>query len=99
MNATPSETSWPRSDPISRSKSTSGGLNKLDVYRKLGVREVWYWRRGAITPFVLRGETDEEVPASKALTGLDLRELARYLDRPTTSLAIRDYREALRQRT
>src|SRR5262249_46486864 len=24
---------------------TSGRLNKLDVYRKLGVREVWYWRK------------------------------------------------------
>src|SRR5450432_810573 len=32
---------------------TSGGLDKLDVYRKLGVREVWFWRRGRIALFAL----------------------------------------------
>src|SRR5437762_2341085 len=25
---------------------TSGGMNKLSIYRKLGVAEVWIWRRG-----------------------------------------------------
>lgn len=29
---------------------TSGGINKLDVYGALGVREVWFWRKGRITP-------------------------------------------------
>lgn len=75
---------------------TSGGLDELEVYRLLGVREVWYWRRGRITPFALRGESYEELPASEAVAGLDLAELAGYLDRPTTSSAIRDYRDALR---
>ena len=27
---------------------TSGGLNKLLIYRKLGVPEVWFWRRGRL---------------------------------------------------
>ncbi len=31
---------------------TSGGLNKLEVYRRLGVPEVWYWRDGKITVHV-----------------------------------------------
>jgi hypothetical protein len=75
---------------------TSGGLDKLDVYRKLGVGEVWYWRRGRIVPFVLRGESYEERASSEVLAGIDLPELARYLDRPKTSAAIRDYRDALR---
>jgi Uma2 family endonuclease len=75
---------------------TSGGIDKLEVYRKLGVREVWYWRRGSITPYILRGESYAELGTSEALAGIDLDQLARFLDRPTTSAAMRDYRAALR---
>ena len=74
---------------------TSGGLDKLDVYRKLGVREVWIWRKGVLTPWRLSGDTYEQRTTSDALPGLDLVELASFVDRPTTSAAIRAYREAL----
>ena len=77
---------------------TSGGVNKLDIYRKLGVREVWFWRRGRITVHELRGESYEPIPTSSLLKGIDLVELTRYLDRPTASQAIREYRKALQQR-
>ncbi|HEY3805079.1 MAG TPA: Uma2 family endonuclease [Kofleriaceae bacterium] len=77
---------------------TSDGIDKLDVYRKLGVREVWYWRKGKLVPFVLVGKSYVERRASQALPGIDLGELARYLDRPTTSAAIRAYRNALLKR-
>jgi Uma2 family endonuclease len=66
---------------------TSGGLSKLEIYRKLGVREVWFWRKGKITAHVLRGDAYLEAVASEALPGLDLTLLASVLDRPTTSAA------------
>lgn len=75
---------------------TSGGIRKLDVYKKLGVREVWYWRRGRIAVFLLRDADYVEAPKSEALPGIDLDQLASFLDRPTTSAAMRDYRAALR---
>lgn len=78
---------------------TSGGLNKLDIYRKLGVREVWFWRRGALTAHVLVGETYQQRSASEVLVGIDLDQLASFVDRPTTSQAIRDYRSALTRNT
>jgi Uma2 family endonuclease len=74
---------------------TSGGIDKLDVYRKLGVREVWYWENGRIQVYVLRGMTYDAVPSSEALPGIDLNQLVSFLDRPTASQAIRDYRAAL----
>jgi Uma2 family endonuclease len=77
---------------------TSGGLDKLEVYRKLGVREVWYWRKGRILLHALRGERYEPITSSEVLPGIDPAELASFVDRPTTSQAIRDYREALRAR-
>jgi Uma2 family endonuclease len=74
---------------------TSGGINKLDVYRKLRVREVWYCENGRIKVYVLRGVAYEAVRASEALPGIDLEQLVSFLDRPTASQAIRDYRAAL----
>lgn len=74
---------------------TRGGVDKLDIYRKLRVREVWFWRGGRITVHVLRGDAYHESPASEALPGLDLAALTSYLDRPTDSQAIREYRASL----
>jgi Uma2 family endonuclease len=77
---------------------TSGGINKLAIYSRLGVREVWYWRRGRLSAHILRDGAYEEVPESHVLVGIDLAELASYLDRPTASQAIREYRAALKAR-
>ena len=77
---------------------TDGRIDKLDVYRELGVAEVWYWRDSAIEVYLLRGSRYRRAARSKALPGIDLRELASFLDRPTTSRAIRDYRAAVAKR-
>jgi len=45
---------------------------------------------------VLKDETYEQVSASVALPGIDVLELAAFLDRPSTSQALRDYREQIR---
>jgi hypothetical protein len=62
------------------------------------VREVWFWQKGVITPHVLSDSGDAYQPAthSRALPGLVLAQLASFLDRPTTSQAMRAYRDALR---
>ena len=77
---------------------TSGGLNKLDVYRMLGVREVWIWRRGRIQVHVLRGDSYESVAGSEVLPGIDLDQLVSFVSEATTSRAMRAYRGALRTR-
>jgi hypothetical protein len=59
------------------------------------VREVWYWKRGKLTPHVLQGERYREVTSSKVLPGLDLALLVSFLDRPTASQAIRAFVAAL----
>ena len=76
---------------------TSGSISKLEIYRQLGVREVWIWRRGELTPHVLRGEYYEAATESQVLPGIDLRQLASLLSQPTTSAAIRAYRDLIRK--
>jgi Uma2 family endonuclease len=86
----------PRPDVAIEVVWTAGGIDKLDVYRKLRVSEVWIWQDGRILVHVLRGLRYEEVSSSEALSGIDLEQLVSFLDRPTASQAIRDYRAALR---
>lgn len=77
---------------------TSGGVDTLDLYHALDVAEVWFWKKGRIQAFARRVRAYEAVEASECLPGLDLEELANFVDRPTTSQSIRDYREALRRK-
>jgi len=74
---------------------THGRIDKLDIYRLLGVAEVWYWRRGKIQPYVLRGERYVAIDRSEVLPGLDIQLLTSFIDRPTTYEAIRGFREVL----
>lgn len=76
---------------------TAGKLRKLDIYQKLGVREVWFWRNGRMIAYVLHGEQYLEAGTSSVLPGIDLVELCSYLDRGTTSHVTREYRAALNQ--
>lgn len=80
---------------------TSGGIDKLEIYRKLDVAEVWYWTRGTLTPYKLctpeSGEPRyEPIDSSLVLPGIDLAQLMSFLDQPTAYDAICAYRAALR---
>jgi hypothetical protein len=76
---------------------TSGGLEKLDVYRGLGVREVWVWEEGKLAAHVLRGDRYVRAARSRLLPGIDLALLARLAARPDQPVAVRELRAALRK--
>lgn len=77
---------------------TSTGVDKLEIYRALGVGEVWIWKKGRISIHVLETDRYVEVASSRALPGIDVAELTSFLDRPTTSRAMLDYRACLENR-
>jgi Uma2 family endonuclease len=77
---------------------TAGGLDKLEVYRGLGVPEVWMWRQGVIEVHRLAGERYERRERSPLFPDLDLAELARHIDATNQTDAVRRYRDALRRR-
>jgi len=74
---------------------TSGGIDKLEIYRKLGVDEVWYWRKGMIEIYVMTDGSFVRVDRSRVLPDLDVELLASMLDRETLTQAVRDFRKAL----
>lgn len=75
---------------------THGGLDKLEVYRKLGVREVWVWKAGTIAVFALRDETYVPIDRSGLLPDLDHAELLRFVDMRPMTRAVTEYRALLR---
>jgi Uma2 family endonuclease len=75
---------------------THGGIDKLEVYRGLGVPEVWIWRNGTLEIHVLRGEHYERSAASELFPALDLALLTRFLGQTNQTRAVREYRATLR---
>src|SRR5947209_7679807 len=77
---------------------TRGGIDKLEIYRKLGVREVWNWENGAISVFELRGDEYEAISKSLAFPKLDLGLLARLATDPDQPDAVRKIRASANAR-
>jgi Uma2 family endonuclease len=77
---------------------TYGAIDKLEVYRGLGVREVWVFEDGAFTIFALRGERYEAVADSEVLPEVDLARLAHHAQQDDQHAALKAYRDELRAR-
>ncbi|HEX5050081.1 MAG TPA: Uma2 family endonuclease [Gammaproteobacteria bacterium] len=76
---------------------TSGGINKLEVYRKLGVREVWFYERGSLRFFALRGNGGyAEIPLSEIIPQLPRDLLLACMREADQTAALRALRAALR---
>ncbi len=76
---------------------TSGGIDKLEIYRRLGVGEVWFWKDSRIEIHVLRQQDYERTDRSRLFPDLDLELLGSFLDRPTALQAVKAFRDALRR--
>jgi Uma2 family endonuclease len=61
---------------------TSGGINTLEFYKRLGVREVWFWQNSQLSLYYLTGENYEQVARSTFLPELDLELLLRCASMP-----------------
>jgi Uma2 family endonuclease len=80
---------------------TSGGIDKLEIYRRLGVREVWFWIDEALAIYVLGTTSYVKHRASKLIPDLDISDLSRRVlacDPSKQTETIRTYRKALRAR-
>ncbi len=77
---------------------TSGGIGKLEVYRGLGVREVWFVRYDGLRVFMLEDAGYREVlPArSLLLPNLDLSKLLEIALALPQPVAVRTWRRWLR---
>jgi Uma2 family endonuclease len=73
-------------------------LDKLEVYRGLGVREVWVFKDRAFQVLALRGDHYESIAASEVLPEVDLAMIARHATMPDQHAALRAFQDELRGR-
>lgn len=77
---------------------TSGGLDKLEVYRGLDVPEVWLWRAGVIEVHRLRGGRYDRTEGSHLLPELDLELVTRCIrEADSQTEAVRTFLAAVRR--
>jgi Uma2 family endonuclease len=74
---------------------TSGGIAKLEVYRTLGVPEVWIWKDEQIGVYVLTATGYERRARSVLVPAVDLDFLLPFLQRVPGSSTMREFRAAL----
>jgi Uma2 family endonuclease len=82
---------------------TNGGVDKLEIYRRLKVAEVWYWAKGQFWIYVLdpSRRAYDLCERSAVLPRLDLEEVTRIVDTTDESHqteAVRAYRHSLSRR-
>jgi Uma2 family endonuclease len=76
---------------------TSGGIDKLEVYRDLGISEVWFWQDNALQFYLLRDGAYVHSARSRLLPDLDPALVARFMGASNQTQAVRAFRAALRE--
>ncbi|SKB12444.1 conserved hypothetical protein [Planktothrix sp. PCC 11201] len=84
---------------------TSGGINRLEVYQRLGVREVWFWQNNRFFVYHFRSENFEQfqqtsgyelINNSEILPDINLTILAEYVQHPNPLVAVKSFRQTLK---
>jgi Uma2 family endonuclease len=76
---------------------THGSFDKLDVYRGLGIREVWIFQDNAFRVLGLRGDHYELLAASEVIPEVDLALIARFVQRRDQHVALKAFRDEIRK--
>ncbi|MEY3868276.1 MAG: hypothetical protein RLZZ338_2167 [Cyanobacteriota bacterium] len=76
---------------------TSGGINTLDIYKRINVPEVLFWRKGKLAIYSLQEEEYKAVEKSELLPELNLDLLVRCANMEDQYDALMEFRKALQQ--
>ncbi|XZN90038.1 MAG: Uma2 family endonuclease [Microcoleus sp.] len=74
---------------------TSGGIDKLEAYKRLQIPEVWFWENGRLCLYSLEADGYAEVDRSLVLPDLDIVLLARCINIENHLQAMREFRQAI----
>ena len=76
---------------------TSGLVDKLEIYRGLGVTEIWVWEAEQFQIYHLRAEGYEQLTTSELLPSCDINLLASYVKPKEQFDAVMAFRDQLQQ--
>ena len=84
-------------DIVIEVKWTTGGIEKLDLYRILQIPEVWLWEKGQLVPWVLKGSQYVRSRRSALVPDLDFALLSKFSLREDQDTATRQFITACRK--
>jgi Uma2 family endonuclease len=76
---------------------SSGDPSKLEKYRRLAIAEVWFWQKGKISVYRLRGADYELIAKSELLPDLDFGLLEHCVLMPAKRDAMAEFVKIIRQ--
>ena len=80
---------------------SSGGINQLEAYKRLKIKEVWFWEDGLLEVYRIRGEGNtldyEKVSSSEEVKGIDLDLLLRCINMVNHVDAVKTFQQALQK--
>ncbi|MFM6097651.1 MAG: Uma2 family endonuclease, partial [Dolichospermum sp.] len=75
---------------------SSGGINKLEAYKRLQIPEVWFWMNDELLFYSLGNEGYEAVSKSQLLPSLDVSLLMRCINTENHAQALREFRAGIK---
>jgi Uma2 family endonuclease len=75
---------------------SSGGINKLEAYKRLQIPEVWFWMNDELLFYSLGNEGYEAVSKSQLLPSLDVGLLMRCINTENHAQALREFRSGIK---
>lgn len=76
---------------------TSGGIDKLEKYKRLKIAEVWFWENNQLVLYGLRENNYEQISRSEFLPDLDITLLVRCVQMSDILAARTELIESIRQ--
>ena len=75
---------------------SSGGVDNLEVYKRLGIKEIWFWKNDCLTIYYLnqKGEYQQQ-NKSVILPELDVNLLASYVTASNPRIAVKEFLEQI----
>jgi Uma2 family endonuclease len=74
---------------------SSGGIQDLEIYKNLQVKEVWFWQDNQLKIYYLEANEYVEIKQSKILPALDIQLLTYYVLQPNIRIAIKEFRKKI----
>jgi hypothetical protein len=75
---------------------SSGGINKLEAYKRLQIPEVWFWMNDKLLFYSLGNEGYEAVSKSQLLPSLDVDLLMRCVNIENHAQSLREFRSGIK---
>ena len=75
---------------------SSGGIDKLEAYKRLQIPEVWFWMNDDLLFYSLGNDGYDAVSKSQLLPSLDIGLLLRCINIDNHAQALREFRAGIK---